>query len=1125
MHNNRIGEEYTTPKQPFQVDQVISIPSDSSRADPSVFGDEDALLSVTSEAYEIGPDTDRSHNTVTGVGSSRNASNKSYKSYERQDLKSSELRPKRKEDPALILSDNKDSSYFDLKEDRQLNIDSNQLVARDQEIANLKACFQRLMSSQQGEDGVASNKELVLISGTSGVGKSSVVQIFEEETIVRLESSICIKGKFTMISNDRPYLGVSDALNMAFQKLAHAKNESVFKAIQNELGEEIPLLSSLLPCLREILGSDNTESKAVELDYEALENGLERLKYAFRVLIRILCKEFTPFLLVLDDLQWADVQSLQILECLISDIQNENKLMLVATYRSEEVDENSLLYNKIMALHEKEEDYQFRITEMKFHPFTVDEIDKTITAAISSKDEDSNGTKDLAELCLKRTHGNPFFVIEFLKMLHTERLLVYDSSTERWDWTLKTIEDSTMSTANVVVLLQERMAKMDKQVQIILQYAAYLGSSFKVATLELIWATYGTMRGLGKKEPLADLLEIIIRESFFEKTLGGYRWVHDKVQEAALNFTGNVRPSVQLDIGTTLYYCLKKEELEDDLFNVVDLINNGNVKKRPEFANVNLKAAEKARSISAFESAAKYATHGMKLLTDMRWSDSRKVTLKLFIMAAEMEMILGNIDVAEKYREEILKEGNYTICETLPLKLSKAQSLAAVALHFDEAVDYCLSLLKELDCRLILSRGLVPVQGLIKITRTISKVKKLDVKFFEGMEMMSDPKLRAVASITNYIKYAAFNAGNVILSMICVCKLTEMTLDHGLSEFSGISLISLGITVLLVQQDYDSAYKIMQIATDIQEAFGKPRTSEVLYASNTFGWPWLRPLRECLEPMRMAYTGGVQIGEMDYALWGIVANTIMMPYALGNPIGTILADCARVLAQAQEAKQMGQVLTVKVFWQMLLNFKLGTKSDGTKLDGKMYSKTNDDNDGKIHLSTVHLCEGELLLFHGDYEAAAERAIKKGALFAKLSPLMFFNMSETFNRGVALYVMAQKTNKRVHKKEANRIRKQVANWAKSGNPNVVHFSLLLQAEQETLEKKHDAANESYRKAITVATKECQLQYIALFHERYADFLLHIRCSKKDSALHVNEAARYFEEWGASARAQSLRDSLV
>ncbi|CAJ1939675.1 unnamed protein product [Cylindrotheca closterium] len=162
---------------------------------------------------------------------------------------------------------------------------------------------------------------------------------------------------------------------------------------------------------------------------------------------------------------------------------------------------------------------------------------------------------------------------------------------------------------------------------------------------------------------------------------------------------------------------------------------------------------------------------------------------------------------------------------------------------------------------------------------------------------------------------------------------------------------------------------------------------------------------------------------------------------------------------------------------------------------------------------------------GDYQAAAERAITKADMFAQYAPSMYFVMSETFGRGLSLFAMARKTKKRSYEKEANAIRKQVAKWLKAGNPNVEHFYYLLQAEYEALENKHDNADESYRKAIAMAKAGSYLQCIALFHERYSEFLLHVRSCREEAAHHSREAATYFEEWGAMARAREIRESLT
>jgi len=1099
-------EEYPPP---VKLEQVIILSQDDAEA-PSVFGDDDALLSVISEAFEV-KRSDKS--TMGGSDASKTSTDK---------LKSSELRSTGKDDHSFLSERWGTSTKIDMK----LNLDCNQLIARDKEISILKDCFHRLMKKRTNSpllklQMIRRNKELVFLNGQSGVGKSSVVMTLEED-VVKLDDCLFVTGKFDMNTSDKPYSGISDALHKAFQKVQEgAESDSISNAIKAEVaGDEMQLLSHLIPSLKVMLGEFKTTKTPADPDFDELENGLERLKIAFRALIRVLCQEFALFAIFLDDLQWADTLSLQVLDSLISDRQNENKLMVVGAYRSDEVDENSLLYNKILALHEKKDDCEFSITEMELRPFGAGDIHQIIKIATKSSDSDDR-MQPLAKLCLKRTLGNPFFVIEFLKMIETEGLLTYDTALHRWNWDLSTIEDSTMSTANVVVLLQQRIRKMPKHVQLVLQLAAYLGSSFKEASLGIIWSTYGTVMALGKKEPLPKLLNQIVDENFLEKCgVNSMRWVHDKVQEAALYLNRNLLQSLQFNIGSTLYYCLKPEELNDDLFNVVDLINNGNLKKRREFADLNMKAAEKSRGMSAYQSAARYATHAMELLTENLWTENRPLTLKIYIMAAEMELILGNIDVADKYIEDILKHGNFSIMETFPLKLSKAKALG-VTLNFDDALDYSLSVLKELGCNLVLSRRLVLAHAPIKLLRTISKVKKVKDDFYVGMETMSDPKQRAIASTVICIKYAAYNSGDMMLVFLCVCKLVEITMKHGLSEFSGCAFALLGSCVVIVQHDYKVASRILNMASSIQEAFGKTRTSQLMFNAHLFGWMWIRPLQTSTDPLREAYTMAVRLGEIDYAMWSAITTTLSIPYASGDSLGPIMAECPKLLAQAEDMQRSAQILHVRVFWQMMLNIQSGS----TKLEGKVFSKANDDNHSRLHLANVHLAEGGLLFFHGDFEAAAERAISTGDLYSENAPSIFLIMGETFNRGVALYAMARKHKKRAYKKQANSIRKQVAKWVKAGNPNVEHFHLLLRAEHEALEKKYDNADESYRRAITVATTGGYLPYIALFNERYADFLLNLRSSKEESVHRTKEAARYFEEWGALARAQALRKNLI
>lgn len=166
-----------------------------------------------------------------------------------------------------------------------------------------------------------------------------------------------------------------------------------------------------------------------------------------------------------------------------------------------------------------------------------------------------------------------------------------------------------------------------------------------------------------------------------------------------------------------------------------------------------------------------------------------------------------------------------------------------------------------------------------------------------------------------------------------------------------------------------------------------------------------------------------------------------------------------------------------------------------------------------------------MIFCGDYESAARRAIKKGGLYAKELPAFFHIMIETFHRGVALYAMAQKKNGLRYRVRAEKIRKTMMKWMKCGNPNVVYFVEFLTAEHFALKSKLDKAEEHYRKAIVFTARTGHLHHSGLFNERYADFLHIKRKDVNEAKYRLGESIRYYEEWGASGKVQQLKDRVA
>ncbi|CAJ1953895.1 unnamed protein product [Cylindrotheca closterium] len=1096
---------------------------------PSTFGDEDALLSLDPSSDMFS--TSRTETVNTTIPSSPSSDMQSLAN----SMRTSELR-KPKTTVAIALHYQQDNSAGSIK--GNLDFASMGLIGRETEVSTLRYCLANLMATDSSSDSDGSNetgpfKELVFIKGQSGVGKSSVARTVEQDLKQEERSNsnyngLFIDAKFDMNTMDEPYSGISKIFDKICRKIKEVKQESIpeiQQALKDGLGKELRLLMHLLPELKSLMADDDSQSTKSSFDIDAFESGTDQLRYAFRVLARVFGAVFSPLVIFFDDLQWADMSSLQVLDYLISDTQNPNAMMIIGSYRSEEVNENSLLFNKIVAFREKATKFHFHVTEMEIKAFDAATVEKIIATTLTPETMEQ-GVR-LALICIKRTLGNPFFVFEFLKMLHHEGLLAYNLSSQRWTWDMEKIEDATMSTANVVALLHNRMKKLPNQVQILLQVAAYFGSSFYEPTLDMVWDHHGRRLVGAKIDKVSKLLPGVVQDDFLEPFgENHYRWVHDKVQEAALCLTGKHRESFQLDIGTTLYYCLDKEHLEDDLFNVVDLINRGNVNKRSEFALANMRAAKKARSISAFESGAKYAAHGIEILDEStKWTENRQLALQLYTIGAEMNLVAGNIVAAEEYCEVVLGRSELSTMETLPLKMVRAKALSTMELKFDEALEYCLKLLREIGCKLTWPRSLVPVQALTMVLRTIKKLEKVPEGSFETMTVIKDKRQKAVASLLSMILYISYHSGNIHLSFVCICKLVEMTLQHGINEFSAKSIASIGIILIVLNKDPAKAEEYGNIALSMLAKFGRMRSGETTYLTYAHVMAWFRPLETCSAPMIDGYKKALRAGETEFALWNLLSYVAMVPYILGKPLEQILQECPKAMIQFEEAASAVHVLDMRVLMQMLSNLSDPSCPDPSKLEGEIFSKVHDDEkEAKVHLAISHFAEGELLLFQGDYVAAADRAINLGEVHTELVPGIYTIMIETFHRAVVLYAAALKTKKKKYRVHAKKVRKKVSGWAKAGNPNVEYFDLFLTAEQLALDKKLDEAQPKYKSAIRLATRSGHLHHAGLLNERYADFLLALRSNVEESKRALKISIKWYKDWGATRKVKALESKL-
>lgn len=762
----------------------------------------------------------------------------------------------------------------------KLKIKSIGLVGREKETEVLRSCLKSMMDQEgakdKGTDAVSDSsnlvtskveKKVVFLKGYSGVGKTSLARAIQKD-VCKKYRGYYVEGKFDLNdAKDQPYLGIAKAFSDVFQQLAKEENFvllEIGKQLCTMLGAEVEPLTYLIPELEDVV-NEYTTSVYSDGNIDGMQ---ERWKYSFRVLTRLLTSQVKPLVMMIDDLQWADQASLDMIDALICDSQNVNPLMIIGCYRSNEVTETSILSKSMQSLMDRRSKFGFDVTDISLESCGIKEVNQMINRMMDTDDEMS--TRDLADLCYQRTLGNPFFVISYMTMLQKEELITFSIGSMKWGYDIAEIENTTVSTANVVDLVKSRMQNMPEDVQLLLRVAACLGPSFRVSILQKLWKNLSFVESKGfRVNDISTMIAFIEDELLIEAWTGDkYRWVHDKVQEAALLLTDVEVVTLKFEMGKVLFYNLFGRELEDELFDVVDLVSAGNDRKSAEFALLCLRAAKKAKRLSAFHSATGYVQNGIGMLPDDTWITNPSLPLELYTLGAQVELALGHVEESQKYCSFVLDRQEVEFGSKLPLRLVETKRLATVELKYADAIKSGLALLKDMKYKLIWTKSLVPVQALSVLSKTMKAVKKLPKDFYLSMGRMGD-KYVTITDILERIQYASFHTGELTQMILCDCHIVQLSIQHGLCEHSAHCLAMIGVYASLVFQSFKDSSIFRNRALSMQRHWGKTRACQTIFMAYEYSLVWTVPLETCTSVFYDAYMRGMQNGEVDFAMWSL----------------------------------------------------------------------------------------------------------------------------------------------------------------------------------------------------------------------------------------------------------------
>ncbi|CAB9499778.1 Transcriptional regulator [Seminavis robusta] len=1050
------------------------------------------------------------------------------------------------------------------------------LFGRNDHVKQLQACLSQWESANtikdnnqqpdqrrnsqvnNNDDNKRLRRNLVWLSGASGTGKSSLADhALSTETAKHRQGGLYVKGKFDSQSrnSERPFVGFAAACDdlcvqlLASKSQQHERYAKLQESLQQDMSkDEAVSLLRLIPGLGPILEAlvpkreyQNLVSKSVtkgSLRYSTIgrystnsqdgapdmmeaeqtpQEAQHQFHFVFRHFIRLVSDVF-PLVLVLDDLQWADSGSLELLEVLILD-EAITKLILVGCYRDDEVGHKHALARLQREANSMADEWGLRVEDIKVGNLSVDDLNLLMADLL---DLEPTQTKPLTETCHKKTGGNPFYFSRFVTMLWKEKHLQYDLLAYKWTWNDEDIANCSGATENVVNFLRNRLVELPHNTQQLLLFASCLGAEFDEKMISLVMDDF--YPGAGYQ----DDLKCCIEEGVLEKCTvsNKYRWCHDKLIEAAQTLLEEEDlVKLKFCLGAVMLKSLGEQRLEDNLFVVTNLLNEApSLAEMPNrLADLNLRAAAKAASLSAFDAAADYCNAGIELLrSEYKWNPNQfYLTLQLHSTAAEMHAILGDFNEMEKHCYEVLNRQDVDVLDKVRLHEILMDSICYRD-RVSEAREMCRCILKQLGVPFPKSAIAIIPQVLFGLIKAKTKSEKR-CKEISNLQFVQGGKHKAVTRLMiKLCKYSLMT--NSLLLPLGTLRGDAYSRKNGLTIDTPVNTACLGMMIAAFVGDIQTGSKYALLALDLVDRLPTNHIlAEVSFLSYGFVLHHTKPVHELLKPLLRGYDLALQTGNTEHACYNIYFY-LLLALRSGKNLHAIQTDLRAYTKQIDQMQIDKPLVFSKMLWQMTMNLMgfAGTKPltlTGEAMDETSFLQSHSDD--AYYYTQFQAHQNHLYAVFGEHQLGAKLALSKDDILPA-NPGTPYVVMDTFYCAVSLFAMARKTKRRKYVARAKKLKSKIDGWAKDGDPNVVHFHMFLEAESSALKGKPKEAATRYEAAIVTSSRHGFIQDAAMANERLGEMLETELKDESSAAFRFQEAIRLYGEWGAQRKVMVTRE---
>jgi PAS domain S-box-containing protein len=971
------------------------------------------------------------------------------------------------------------------------------LYGREHEIDTLLASFDRVVAT--------GNVELVLVSGYSGIGKSSVVNELHKVLVPR---GLFASGKFDQYKRDIPYA----TLGQAFQSLVRsllAQTEGELGRWHDSLSEALApngkLMVDLVPELEFVIGK---QPPVAELPPQDAKN---RFQMVLRRFLGVFARKEHPLALFLDDLQWLDAATLGFLEHLVTQSEVRH-LLLIGAYRDNEVGPSHPFRRTLEEIRRVDA----RVHEIVLTPLGLDDVGRLIADALHCEPE---RVRPLAELIQEKTGGNPFFAIQFFTALAEEGLLVFDSVTRAWQWDMDHVRAKSY-TDNVVDLMAVKLKRLSSTTREALKQLACLGNAAPIATLALVLGT--------TQEAVHAALWDALRAGLVLHQESTIRFVHDRIQQAAYSLIPEAhRADIHLRIGRMLLAGMMADDLVEHLFDVANQFNRGAAllvdrNEKAQVAAIELRAGRKAKASMAHASACVYLGAGMALLDETDWDSHYDLTFSLWLECAECEYLTGQLASAEA-RLSLLSSRARTIVDSAAVTCVRL-NLYTTLDHSDGAVEVGLDyLLRVDDERWPLHATAEDVRQ--AYDRLLQRLGSGSVESLVDLPLMIDPDRRATMDVlTMLTSPALFTEEN--LFRLVVCRMATLSLEHGNSDGSSLAYAWLGSVLGMYFGDYQAGLRFGRLGLDLVEKRGLDRFKARVYlVSAVHVVNWTQNLSISRGLLRRAFEAAQETGDLSYVAYSRV-DLVTNFLAAGDPLGEAEREAEHGLEFVRKLSfglisdcMIGQLRLIRVLRGLRPVF---TSFDGTEFDeGRFEQRLDSKPQLAFATSWYWIRKLQASVYAGDF-ASAVSAASKAASVLWTTPTQFevaeYHFYAALARAACCDIAAP--NERLQHLEAltSHLR-QIAVWANNCPATFANRAALVGAEFARLDRRELDAERLYETAIRSAREHGFVQNEGLAHEVAARFYA-ARGFDTIARAYLREARRCYLRWGAFGKVQQL-----